>query len=58
MNPGDVSVLNVTKGDMKLTFNSDDPLETERASRVIQDMLRRGYSIFTKYGTTNPHVVA
>lgn len=31
---------------MKFTFDSEDPQETERAKRCIQDMLRRGYSIF------------
>jgi hypothetical protein len=33
-------------GDIKLSFNSNDPMEVERAKRVVVDMLRRGYSLF------------
>ena len=43
---GSLSVLNVGKGDVEITFDKDDPLEIERAKRIIQDMLRRGYSLF------------
>lgn len=44
--PGLLSVLNVGAGDLKLTFNSGDPIETDRAKRTVEDMLRRGYVVF------------
>jgi len=46
MNTGTLEVLNVGEGDIKITFNGDDPMETERAKRIIGDMLARGYSLF------------
>lgn len=33
-------------GDIKLTWKADDPMEVERAKRVVVDMLRRGYALF------------
>ena len=45
---GDLEVLNVAAGDMKFSFNSDDPLEVARAERVVVDMLRRGYLLFVE----------
>lgn len=46
MSNGEVSVLNVRAGDLRFSFSSDDPIEVERARRVVEDMLRRGYALF------------
>jgi len=43
---GTVDVLSCGNGHTTLNFNSDDPLEVERAGRVVSDMLRRGYALF------------
>lgn len=43
-----LSVLNCMAGDMKFSFDSNDPQEVERARRVVQDMLARGYIIFVE----------
>lgn len=45
-NHPDVSVLNCGAGDMKFSFDPKDPLEVARASRVVKDMLARGYMLF------------
>ncbi len=45
-NHPDVSVLNCGAGDMKFSFDPADPLEVARASRVVKDMLARGYMLF------------
>ena len=47
---GTLSVLNTGAGDMRFSFDSDDPLEVARASRVVEDMLRRGYMLFVEVG--------
>lgn len=47
---GELSVLNVGEGDIRVNFNSADPLEVERARRIIADMLRRGYVLFVDEG--------
>lgn len=31
---------------MKVSFDESNPLELERAKRIIQDMIKRGYSLF------------
>jgi len=49
MNPA-VSILNVSDGDTKLIFDTDKPVERERAARIITDMLRRGYAIMAYIG--------
>ena len=46
---GYLEVLNIGRGDMKFTFDKDDVQETERAKRCVEDMLRRGYSIFVEH---------
>ena len=48
MEAGTLSVLNVGAGDMRFSFNSDDPQEVERAKRVVRDMLARGYILFVE----------
>lgn len=45
---GIVSVLNVYEGDVKLSFNVQDPAERIRASRIITDMLHRGYALLVQ----------
>jgi hypothetical protein len=43
-------ILNVSDGDTKVTFDKDVPLDCERASRIVTDMLRRGYAIMVQVG--------
>jgi hypothetical protein len=42
--PG-LSILNVSQGDFKITFDNTEPGELERAKKTITDMLKRGYAI-------------
>lgn len=44
MEPG-LSIPNVGEGDTKLSFDPNKPVERERACRIVNDMLRRGYAI-------------
>lgn len=46
--PGMLEVLSVGKGDLKITVGGDDPEEIEKGRKVIEDMLRAGYSIFVE----------
>ena len=46
--PGSVSVLNTTDGDLTLTFDTDNPIESARAERCVMDMLKRGYILFVE----------
>lgn len=43
---GELDILNCGKGHMEIRFDKEDAIETARASRVIQDMLARGYALF------------
>jgi hypothetical protein len=45
-----LSILNVGEGDTKLSFDPDKPVERERASRIVTDMLKRGYAILIQVG--------
>jgi hypothetical protein len=45
---GDLSILNVGAGDTKITFDSKNPAEVIRTSRIIKDMLRRGYALLVE----------
>lgn len=47
---GELGVLNVGTGDTKLTFDKDKPIDRERAARIVQDMLSRGYAILVQVG--------
>lgn len=47
-NLAQLDVLNVGEGDMKFTFDTDDPQEVARAESVVTDMLRRGYALFVE----------
>ena len=43
---GQLDVLNVGEGDIKITFDENNAMELERAKRIIGDMLKRGYALF------------
>lgn len=45
---GSLSVLNCAEGDIKISFNKADPQDVARASRIIKDLLRRGYFLFVE----------
>lgn len=45
MEPG-IDILNCGTGHTEVRFNNDDPIELERAKRIIKDMLKRGYVLF------------
>lgn len=48
MTIGQVGILNVGAGDIKISFNSDDEAEKIRAGRVVKEMLRRGYALLVE----------
>lgn len=48
--PGSLAILNVGAGDTKLTFDNTDPAEVARASRIVKDMIRRGFVILIEIG--------
>ncbi len=41
-----LDILNIGSGDIEIRFDEKDVLEKERAKRIIEDMLKRGYSLF------------
>jgi len=45
---GSLDVLSCCHGHMSFSFEKNDPIETENAKRVIQDMLKRGYALFVE----------
>lgn len=45
MKPG-IDILNTGKGHAEIHFDNGDAIEIERAKRIIEDMLRRGYLLF------------
>lgn len=46
--PGNLEILNVQGGDVKINFDTTDCAEAIRAKRVITDMLRRGYALLVE----------
>lgn len=42
---GELNVLNVGAGDIRVTFNHIDQGETKKALRMLKDMQQRGYAI-------------
>lgn len=42
---GVLEILNVQGGDVKITFDKENPQESIRAKRIVADMLRRGYAL-------------
>lgn len=47
---GQLGILNVGAGDTKLTFDRSNPVERDRACRIVTDMLKRGYAILVQIG--------
>ena len=47
---GEVGILNVGAGDTKLVFDNKNPAETQRAARIVKDMIRRGFALFIEIG--------
>ena len=47
---GTVGILNVGAGDTKLVFDNKNPQEKARASRIVKDMIRRGFALFIEIG--------
>ena len=45
---GMLEVLSIGKGDLKLVVGGEDPQDVEKAREVIEEMLRKGYSIFVE----------
>jgi len=45
---GMVEILNVGEGDVKLSFDPENPAERIRAARIVKDMLRRGYALLVE----------
>lgn len=48
---GTVSILNVSAGDTKLTFDPKMPAEVARAAKIVKDMLRRGFALLVEVGS-------
>lgn len=46
MSAGTLEVLNCGEGDIEIVITENNPIEIERARRIITDMLRRGYALF------------
>lgn len=47
---GEVSILNVGEGDTKLSFDKSNPADRERASKVMEQMFKSGFSVFIQVG--------
>lgn len=45
---GCLDILSVGRGHLKLTFAEGDDVEIEKAKRVIEDMIKRGFAIFVE----------
>lgn len=46
--PGVLEVLSIGKGDLKLMVDVDHPEDVEKARKLIEEMLRKGYSIYVE----------
>ena len=46
---GEVSILSVGKGDLKFTFDTDDPAELEKAEQIVGNMIDRGYVLMVRF---------
>ena len=55
---GTLSVLNVAKGDFEIRFDGAQPAEVEKAGKIVNDLLRRGYAIFIHEGETTKKVLS
>lgn len=43
-----LAILSVGAGDIRLTFDRDNPAECIRSARMLTDMIRRGYAILVE----------
>jgi len=50
--PGKLEILNTGDGHTEIVVDRSNPIELERASRIIEDMLKRGYALFV-HGKNN-----
>lgn len=50
---GEMAILNVGEGDLKLSFDPANPMEQIQAGKTVTDMLRRGYALFVEVGQTD-----
>lgn len=48
---GYLDVLSIGRGHLRVTFDGEDEGEVERAKGIIEDMLKRGYTILVEEGT-------
>lgn len=48
MNDGEVGILNVGAGDIRISFDPKNPAELIRAKRIVKDMLRGGYALLVE----------
>lgn len=48
MDDGEIGVLNVGAGDVRLSFDPANIAERIRAKRIVQDMLRGGYALLVE----------
>jgi hypothetical protein len=47
---GEVAILNVAAGDIKLSFDPSQPKEVARAAKIVKDMIRRGFVMLIEVG--------
>lgn len=45
---GEVGILNVGAGDIRISFDPKNPAEVIRAKRIVKDMLRGGYALLVE----------
>lgn len=45
---GEISILNVGTGDIRVVFDNKNVAETIRAQRIVIDLLKRGYALLVE----------
>lgn len=45
---GSLDILNVTEGEVKISFDKTNAADKARAKHVIEDMLKRGYALLVE----------
>lgn len=45
---GEMGILNIGAGDTKLIFDVKDPDSMAKGARIVEDMIRRGYTIMVE----------
>lgn len=45
-----LSILNVGKGDLKISFDPKNPKELKRSAKIVKDLLSQGYAILVQVG--------